>query len=345
KLIEGHKNLFFNVTEDRFNEMIDKLKSDVDMLEYDDMKVELSRIAAAICDAHTGVVFPVSTYLPVRFYIFEDGVYIINVSKDYEELLYKKVDCIQGISIDEVLMDISTIVSHENEFLLKAQSAKYLQAVDVLYGLCICDSKEEVMITVEGKEVSLKAVSMQDLCYMECAKLPRYARDNHINYWFERVNDELYIKYNSCREDGVESLSEKINKTIDCILKNNTSKVTIDLRNNLGGDSTLIRPLIDFLKGNEEINKKENLKVIIGRETFSSALLNAYEFKFSTNAEIIGEPSGGKPNCYGEILKFTLPNSKFIVSYSTKYYKLIEDDTILALYPDRNIYESIDEYI
>ena len=99
-----------------------------------------------------------------------------------------------------------------------------------------------------------------------------------------------------------------------------------------------------FEKINDKINRKENLKVIIGRETFSSALLNAYEFKFDTNAEIIGEPSGGKPNCYGEILKFTLPNSRFIVSYSTRYYKLIEDDTILALYPDINIQESISDY-
>lgn len=99
-----------------------------------------------------------------------------------------------------------------------------------------------------------------------------------------------------------------------------------------------------FEKINDKINRKENLKVIIGRETFSSALLNAYEFKFDTNAEIIGEPSGGKPNCYGEILKFTLPNSRFIVNYSTRYYKLIEDDTILALYPDINIQESISDY-
>ena len=39
-----------------------------------------------------------------------------------------------------------------------------------------------------------------------------------------------------------------------------------------------------------------------------------------------------------------LPNSRFIVNYSTRYYKLIEDDTILALYPDINIQESISDY-
>lgn len=343
-LIKNHKNLFFKISEVKFNEMIDKLKEEVESLEYDDMKVEISRIAAAVGDAHTTVLFPVNKYLPIRFYIFEDGVYIINVSEEYKDLLYKKVEYIGEVPINEVLEDLSNIISHENEFLLKAQLAKYLQAVDVLYGLYICDNKENVTITVEGKEVALKTVSQDELNYIEIMKLPIYAKNNSNNYWFEEVNDELYIKYNSCREDGIKTLSEKINETIDFINEKDISKVTIDLRNNLGGNSTLIKPLIDFIKDNEKINTKENLKVIIGRETFSSALLNAYEFKFQTNAEIIGEPSGGKPNCYGEILKFTLPNSKFIVSYSTQYYKLIEDDNILALYPDRNICESIKDY-
>ena len=92
-------------------------------------------------------------------------------------------------------------------------------------------------------------------------------------------------------------------------------------------------------------NKKENLKVIIGRETFSSALLNAYTFKNSTNAKIIGEPSGGKPNCYGEILRITLPNSKLVITYSTRFYKLIEDDLVMALYPEEIFLESIEDYI
>ncbi|MGL5381652.1 S41 family peptidase, partial [Clostridium sp.] len=161
---------------------------------------------------------------------------------------------------------------------------------------------------------------------------------------FLKEKNELYIKYNSCREDGETPLKEKIERSIEFIEKNKVEKIIIDIRNNLGGDSTLINPLLKYIKNNKSINKRENFKIIIGRETFSSALLNAYEFKRETNAFIIGEPSGGKPNCYGEILKFTLPNSKFIVSYSTKYYELIEDDEVMALYPDKLILESIEDY-
>ncbi|WP_297639104.1 hypothetical protein [uncultured Clostridium sp.] len=89
-LIQNHKNLFFKISEVEFNEMIDKLKEEVENLEYDDMKVEISRIVATVGDAHTAVLFPVNKYLPVKFYLFEDGVYIINVSEDYKDLLYKK---------------------------------------------------------------------------------------------------------------------------------------------------------------------------------------------------------------------------------------------------------------
>ncbi len=173
-----------------------------------------------------------------------------------------------------------------------------------------------------------------------------YARNDFSNLWFEVLESgELYIKYNSCREQGEESIGKKIESIICLIEKENIEKVTVDLRNNLGGDSTLFTPLIDYLKNSEKINKKENLKVIIGRETFSSALLNAYTFKNSTNAKIIGEPSGGKPNCYGEILRITLPNSKLVITYSTRFYKLIEDDSVMALYPEEVLLESIEDYI
>lgn len=343
-LIKGHANIFSNITKEQFEENLEALKGIIDELDYDDMKIELSKVVAAIGDAHTAVAFPISRYLPVKFCIFEDGVYIVKVNPQYKDLLYKKVEAIEGVSIEEVLKELSYIISHENQYFLKAQSAKYLQAADVLYGLYICENKDRIKLKINGEDLSLDTVSLKELNYLEVENLPRYARNSNSNFWYEVQQETLYIKYNQCREDGIKALKDKINEAIAIIEKKRIKKVTIDLRNNLGGDSTLIQPLIDYIKNSKELNKKGNLKVIIGRETFSSALLNAYEFKFETNAIIAGEPSGGKPNCYGEILRFTLPNSNFNVSYSTKYYKLIEDDSIMALYPDETIIEGIEDY-
>jgi hypothetical protein len=345
-LCSNHKNLFFNINREKFEEKILELKTKVNELDYDEMKVEISRIVAMVKDAHTAISFPVERYIPLRFYCFVDGLYIIQVSEGYEKLLYKKVTAIEDLEINHVMQALAKIISYENKYFLKAQVAKYLQAADVLYGLLICDDKMKIKITVENETIEVETVKQNKLHYLENINLPLYAERSSENYWFKYINADklLYIKYNSCREDSI-PLKDKITNTIKFIEKNNISNITLDLRNNLGGDSLLLSPLVEYLKNNYNINKNENLNVIIGRETFSSALLNAYELKNKCNAILIGEPTGGKPNCYGEILRFNLPNSKFSVSYSTKYYKLIENDNIDALYPDKIVEESIEDYL
>lgn len=344
-LIEKHKNLFFNISREEFEMKVSGLKSMINNLDYDEMKVELSRIVAMIKDAHTSIHFPVERYIPLRFYCFSDGVYIIDVTKGYENLLYKKVTAIEDSVMEEVIEELSKIISHENKYFLKAQCTKYFQAADVLYGLLICNDKNKIKITVENEIIEVETVKANELNYIENINVPIYAKKANENYWFRYINEDdlLYIKYNSCRENDI-PLKDKISSTINFIEKNNIMNLTIDLRNNLGGDSTLLEPLVEYLKKNTNISEKGNLNVIIGRETFSSGLLNAYELKNQCNALLIGEPTGGKPNCYGEILRFNLPNSKFNVSYSTRYYKLIEDDSVDALYPDKIVEETIDDF-
>ncbi|MGG5461839.1 peptidase S41 [Clostridium sp. B9] len=308
------------------------------------MKVEVSRVVASVKDAHTSMVFPARKFLPLKFYYFNDGVYIIGTTKEYENLLFKKVIGIEESSMEEVLKELFEVISFENEYFFKAQSMKYMQIAEVLYGLLIIDHMDNIKITLEDGVYEVSTCSIEELVYTN-KKLPRYARNSSHNLWFEILeNGELYIKYNSCREQEDISIENKIKSLIALIEENDMEKVTIDLRNNLGGNSTLFDSFIEWLKHNKKINNKGNLKVIIGRETFSSALLNAYSFKNYTNAKIVGEPSGGKPNCYGEILRITLPNSKLIITYSTRFYKLIDDDSVKALYPEETVLESIEDY-
>ena len=35
-------------------------------------------------------------------------------------------------------------------------------------------------------------------------------------------------------------------------------------------------------------------------------------------ATLVGEPTGGKPNAYGDVRTFSLPNSRLVIRYSTK---------------------------
>jgi hypothetical protein len=92
-----------------------------------------------------------------------------------------------------------------------------------------------------------------------------------------------------------------------------------------------------------KFNQKGKLFFIIGRQTFSSAVGNATQFKGSTNSILVGEPTGGKPNSYGEVLNFTLPNSGVMVQYSTKYITKTSENPI-SLFPDYDVEISLQDY-
>ena len=65
-------------------------------------------------------------------------------------------------------------------------------------------------------------------------------------------------------------------------------------------------------------------------------MVNTIDFKKETNAIILGEPPADRPNSYSENNEMKLPNSGVVVSFSTRYYKFLEQDTP-AFEPDIRI--------
>jgi C-terminal processing protease CtpA/Prc len=109
-------------------------------------------------------------------------------------------------------------------------------------------------------------------------------------------------------------------------------RVVIDMRENGGGDSRIIRPLKDGLEA--RLGKIGHVYVLIGPVTFSAGTDNAIELQSSLHATLVGEATGGKPSSYGEVKYVTLPNSKLIVQYTTKWFGSRKDSEPAALEPD-----------
>lgn len=300
----------------------------------------LMAIIASVGDAHTALMPVVSRYLPFDFYWFEEGLYITATWPELQNWWGAKVVAIENTPIADVIADLTSILSHENQSFVKAQLPSYLAAVDLLYGLEICDHLDEVRLTLlqaEGKPTELKVATMKQSGRADAmfklgggASVPLFCRHRDLSFWFSRIeSDIIYAQYNACKEPADGPIATAFKALLDDISHNQPKKIIIDLRFNLGGDSTLLDPLIEEL-----ISHPASLYVIIGRNTFSSALLNAYALKNKAGAIVVGEPSGGKPNCYGEVQYLTLPNSKLRIRYSTQYYRLVEDDGQLSLLPD-----------
>jgi C-terminal processing protease CtpA/Prc len=111
--------------------------------------------------------------------------------------------------------------------------------------------------------------------------------------------------------------------------------VVIDLRNNGGGNSELIRPMLEGLSRRPQW--KKHIYVLIGPKTFSSGVMNAIELKEKLGAILLGEPTGGKPNSYGEIEPLKLPNSGITVYYTSKYFRSSKGMDGDALFPDVSV--------
>ena len=79
---------------------------------------------------------------------------------------------------------------------------------------------------------------------------------------------------------------------------------------------------------------------MIGPATFSSGLMAAMALRHDLKAVLVGEPSGEKPNSYGEVRLLTLPHSKVVVQYSTKFFRLAKGDP-LTFDPDVRAARSI----
>lgn len=171
-------------------------------------------------------------------------------------------------------------------------------------------------------------------------------QNSDLNYWYKYLEKDkvLYLKYNLCEENNESGkLSDFNDEVLNFINSNEVNKLVIDIRDNSGGEQDKIKNIIEEIK-NSKLNNKDNFYVIVGRATFSAAIVDAVNWRKETNATFIGQPTSGKPKHYAQKGHFTLPNSKFDVSYSTRYDETCEDESD-SFMPDKVIEISIDDYV
>jgi hypothetical protein len=355
ELPQRHINLFFKISDHEFRAMAAEFKQRLPELNQDEFQVGLSRLVAAAGDSHTGLRPQITRAFPLMLYWFEDGIYVLNTVPEYEEILYGRITRVQDHPVDEVIEAFSEILPHENRAQLKSSIPQILASAQHLHGLNIIPDTETMRLTVENGKGHTVAADMTSLPLGGMFKgivdmrddsgWPLYRQNRGRFYWYEYLPDKkiMYFKYNACREHTADPFIEFSQRLLAEIDAAAVEKLVIDVRHNGGGNSGILDPFIDTLAQHETLNQKGRLFVIIGRQTFSSAILNVIDLRKKTEAILVGEPTGGKPNHYGELKFLTLPNTKMVVSYSTKYFTHAEKDTP-SLMPDISVKMTFQDY-
>ncbi len=353
-----HKNLFFKISPQEFQAGVGDLKARIPKLDRPAFLIGLARLVASVGDSHTSFTVIPQRAFPLKLYWFKEGICVVDTSSEFSGLLNGRLESVDGHPIDEVIRGFAGIIPHDNESQVRDFVPRFLGSSEHLFGLGLITEPEMATFVVRtpgGETVSAKMTSLprSDIGKIDWAapavgasRLPLYRRTAASAYEFAFLPESktLYFAYNSCRDLPDRPFGVFAAGLWEEVRKNSVDRLVIDLRNNGGGDSSILDPFIRTLAADKELNRPGRLFVILGRRTFSSAVLNALDLKKKTAAVFYGEPTGGKPNHYGEIQTLTLPNLQLKVSYSTKYFRFAEGDDP-SLLPDVPVDLTLGDYL
>ncbi|MDU6266294.1 MAG: hypothetical protein E6600_17500 [Anaerocolumna aminovalerica] len=357
ELPKRHKNLFSIITKEEFNYLTDQLIDKIDQINNEQVFVELNKIVASIGDAHTAINIWDGYSYPLQFWVFDGKIYVVNADTSLEEMIFSQVLKIDGVDINIVIEQLTTLISHENESWVLAMLPNYLQSPIYMYGLGILQNENEAVFTVE-KDGEVKDFTVSALEYGESLDFVNKNTEDVLigkynkYYDYEYLSDykALYFEYNVCADGDNQRFADFNKKMFNSIEENAVEKVIIDLRNNSGGNSEILNPFTKRLKSYIAENTNVKVYILVGRNTFSSGMFAIYRIKESApEAVSIGEPTGGALDCYGEVKTINLPNSQIPISYSTKYFEFsknfsYKNDGVGTFLPDISIQPTIVDY-
>ena len=343
-----HVNLFDKLPQAKFFQELKSLKQAVSQkkLTAAQWELKLSALMAKIGDAHTTVRFDHSKfkYLPINFKALSDGVFIRAIENNRKEFLKAKVLRIGTAEINRLESKIPSLIPCDNHATRQQFIDYQFNTYEFLVALGCKTKGDSITISVEldgqQKELELEAKPFKEIQNTNWAFAqngPNFGPRDRMDFWNNYLKDSktLYFKYNRCQNP--KGFQKLVAGTTGFVAQNEVNKFVVDLRDNSGGNSEVFKPLLSYLESSPKFNGRKNLFLIVGRTTFSSAMLNAIQLKKQTDVTIIGESTSGKPNHFGDIKSFRLPKTNVEIFYSTKQFRMLANANPNTLVPDLEI--------
>jgi len=344
-----HPNPYHGLSRSEFQQAYTELNESLSNLEDDQIIVEMMRLFGMLAssgkEGHSGL-YPQLVFgmVPIYLYQFEDGWFIVDANEDHADLIGARVNALGGTPIDDVVKAISPLIATDNDTNLLIKIPRFLVMPGLLSALYLSpDSHAISMDLIQANGASVSRTILTDNSWPYPFLPPEdeeslWLSNPSAAWWLRILDDEtaLYIQYNrtfelSAEGETLESLADRIISTFD---NNELDRVVIDVRLNGGGDNTTFPPLITALKNHLGINRYGALYALIGRGTFSAAGNFITELEKETNVILVGEPTGGGPNQFGDVVNVELPNHPdLIIRLATLYHEFDSSN------PDRLTHE------
>ena len=300
-----HLNFYLNHTnkelENYINKFLEKNEVNNDYDFYYFLNCIIKYMSSS-SDSHTMIYKEDNTWFPIRFKIINNKVFIDRCFD--KKMLRKEIKSINGIDIDRVVTEIESCTSYGTNSWLLSSIEKMLSNKNDLLSLPSIQSQND-KIVFETADNELISFDIKDNYNEQII----YPQNNMKQYKID--NDILIFKYPSCRNE----YEPDISKIKEIIGDNAIRKFVLDLRGNSGGNSEIIKPLIEYLS-----EKDLELYTIVDRNVFSSGRFATIDMK-RIGSKIVGEQIGTPINCFGYVSGNGItPNSKINFNFARVYW-------------------------
>jgi hypothetical protein len=336
------------VTVEQFDAKVRELDASVPRLTDGQAVLGLMKLMVFIQDGHSAVwdigenpLFRAA--LPLRFFWFEEGLYVTAADPKYRQLLGTHVMKLDGRMVEDVMNAVAEYQDRDrgNPMPTKTRAPYMIRHLPLLYAAGLVKSPDRVTLTVRDQSGAEHEVNVETdtknadiwntlpapaswvTFASTLATSPLYVQHMDKAQWFEYLADQktVYFQFNGVRNDPAEPLAAFADRLTNFINANDVERLVVDMRWNNGGNTALSLPLLLDIISNRKINQRGRLFVIIGRRTYSAAQNTATYFERFTNATFVGEPTGSSPNFVGEEVPLTLPYSKVMANVSHLFWQ------------------------
>jgi uncharacterized protein (TIGR03437 family) len=335
-----HANFFYQLDPTVYQAAADALAADLPNLTDFEFYDRLAALIAMAGDPHTAIYLNSTAATNSGFQSFplvltwlDDGVFVTGAAAPYARALGTQLVAIAGTSIDEAVQAAAALVPHNNPQWLEYELQTYLRGQQILQGLHVAPPGETTPLTFRaaaGETFTLDVApdvptGLASAPDPNTGPYPWYLEGSNQLYWFgySAANRVLYFKYNVCMNGPVKPFAPFAATLLATLDANPVDTVVLDLRGNVGGDSSVWQPLLDGLSQRMPAltaNPAFRVYGVIDKGTFSSGSLDAMQIRGSIpQVLMIGEPTGGATGGWGNVVGFTLPGSGLTGQYSTKW--------------------------
>lgn len=350
-------NGYTDEVRDRYAQALGELQSraSISLMDFTRM---VESVIAPLNDPHTGVSLTYShTDEPHTLSTWQEHV------KREDELV-----AINGVALEDMLDKARDLIVYESDAYGAARIADYAETLEGLSYLGI-SAEDGVTYTwrridgVDTDETVFAEDFLDPAAYEELYGETLGSGSDFVHWEIDTDNNVATLTLDACVNN--DTYKDSLREMFAAIREHGITNLAVDLRENSGGDSSVIGEFLQYINVpsyrtwgsdlrlgskmiaqpgetveneiNENLVFNGNLYALTSPDTFSSGMMFAEVIKDNDLGTLIGEEPGNDPNGYGDVVMFELPNSNLLLSSSIRQWHRIDSAAQGLIEPDISV--------